>query len=97
MTGEARTGSIGAVKPEELDELIAGNVRARRARLRMTQEELADEMGWTRSMVTSLESKARRVTVADAWALCQALNISLAELLDGAPVDVFQAFKIDER
>ena len=33
--------------PEELDALIAGNVRAVHARLRLRQEDLADDMGWS--------------------------------------------------
>jgi hypothetical protein len=33
--------------PEELDALIAGNVRAVHARLRLREEDLADDMGWS--------------------------------------------------
>lgn len=83
--------------PEELDALIAGNVRAARARLRITQEELADELGWTRTMVSGLESKSRRVTAGDLVALCKALEMSLGELLDGAPAEVFKALGLDRR
>jgi len=78
------------VTPAELDALIAGNVRAARARLRMRQEDLADELEWNRAMVTSLEARGRRVTLADAVALCRALKIDLRELLQGAPDEVLQ-------
>lgn len=84
-----------SVKPEELDALVAGNVRAARARLRLRQEDLADEMGWSRPTVGSVEAGTRRVTLADAVALCGALNLSLRELLQGAPEDVLQALRID--
>lgn len=76
---------------EELDSLIAGNVRATRARLRLRQEDLADEMGWTRAMVTSLESGTRRVTLTDAVSLCRALKVDLRELLQGARDETLEA------
>ena len=82
------------VKPEELDALIAGNVRAARARLRLRQEDLADDMGWSRPTVSSVEAGSRRVTVADAVALCTALEITLRDLLQGAPPEVIQALGI---
>ncbi|GAA2797248.1 helix-turn-helix domain-containing protein [Kribbella solani] len=80
--------------PAELDALIAGNVRAARARARQRQEDLADEMGWQRVTVSNLEAGKRRITVADAVALCAALKISFRELLQGAPEDVFQALDL---
>ncbi|MGC4941773.1 helix-turn-helix domain-containing protein [Kribbella sp. DT2] len=82
------------MKPEELDALIAGNVRAARARLRLRQEDLADEIGWSRPTVSSLEGGTRRITVADAVALCGALKLTLPELLRGAPSEVFEALGV---
>lgn len=85
------------VDQEALDELVAGNVRAARARLKMRQEDLADELGWSRPVVGTLENGNRRVTLADALALCKALDMQLGDLLQGAPADVFQTFGIDRR
>lgn len=82
---------------EALDELVAGNVRAARARLKMRQEDLADELGWSRPVVGTLENGNRRVTLADALALCKALRMDLGDLLQGAPADVFRTFGIDRR
>jgi transcriptional regulator with XRE-family HTH domain len=62
-----------------------------RARLRLRQEDLADDMGWSRPTISSVEAGTRRVTVADAVALCAALKIDLRELLRGAAPEVFQA------
>ena len=89
-------GRIGSVKPEEMDALIAGNVRAARARTRLRQEDLADEMGWPRATVTNLESGTRRVTLAEAVQLCSALHLNLRELLHGAPQDVFDSLGLPE-
>lgn len=78
----------------DLDKLIAGNVRAARARARLRQADLADDMGWNSAQVRHLESGSRRITLTDVVALCAALNISLRELLAGAPDDVFQALHL---
>lgn len=82
------------VTPDELDALVAGNVRAARARLKLRQEDLADELGWSRPVVGALENGNRRVTLADAVLLCQALNLSLRELLQGAPEEAIESLKL---
>ena len=83
--------TLSSMAPESVDAVIAGNVRAARARLRLTQQELADELGWSRPALGSLENGTRRITVADAASLCRALGIDLAELLRGAPTDLLDA------
>lgn len=85
------------MNPDELDALIAGNVRAARAKLRLRQDDLADEMGWTRNMVTNLESGSRRITLSDAVALCAALKVDLHELLAGADSETMRTLGIDRR
>ena len=86
---------MGVMTPEEIDQLVAENVRAARARRRLRQEDLADEMGWSRPTVSALEAGTRRVTVADAAALCVALGIDLRELLRGADEDVVRALGLE--
>lgn len=83
--------------PEELDQLIAGNVRAARAKLRIRQDDLALDMGWTRNMITNLESGSRRVTLADAVVLCDALKVDLRQLLAGADAETMRKLSIDRR
>lgn len=85
------------MKPEEMDAVVAGNVRAQRARLQLRQEDLADEMGWSRPVVSAIESGSRRVTLADAVALCRVLEIDLRQLLAGVEPDVLQTLGIDRR
>ena len=91
------TWTLLRMQHAELDALVAGNVRAQRARRRMTQQQLADELDWSRASVLSLENDARRVTLSDVVDLCRALEIPLAELLAGAPDDVTQQLGIDRR
>lgn len=83
--------------PEELDQLIAGNVRAARAKLRIRQDDLALDMGWTPNMITNLESGSRRVTLADAVVLCDALKVDLRQLLAGADAETMRKLGIDRR
>lgn len=85
------------VKPEEIDDLVAGNVRAARARLKLRQIDLADDMGWTPSIISALEAGTRRITIADAVALCGALDMDLRQLLAGAPAEVMQKLGIERR
>ena len=80
MTADAVSGHTADMdEPGQIDQVIAGNVRATRARLRMTQEDLADAMDWSRRTVTSLETGTRRVTVADLIGLCKALGVDMSE------------------
>lgn len=83
------------MSPVSLASVVAANVRAQRARQRLTQQELADELGWSRPSLGLLENESRRVTLDDAAELCTALKIDLRELLSGAPTDVLQAFGLD--
>lgn len=85
------------MKPEEMDAVVAGNVRAQRARLQLRQEDLADEMGWSRPVVSAIEAGSRRVTLADAVALCRVLEIDLRQLLAGVEAEVLQTLGIDRR
>jgi transcriptional regulator with XRE-family HTH domain len=85
------------VTPEELDDLIAGNVRAARARLKLRQEDLADEIGWDRAIITRIEAGRRRLVLADIIALCGALQIDLRQLLAGVDVETLQKLGIDRR
>jgi len=85
------------VKPEELDSLIAENVRAWRARRQLRQEDIAAEIGWTRPIMSAIEAGKRRITVADAVALCRVLEITFLQLLEGAPADVIGLLGTDRR
>lgn len=85
------------MKPEELDALIAGNVRAQRNRLKLRQEDLADEMGMDRKAVVRIEAGTRRITLFDALALCGALHLDLRQLLAGIEAEALHTFGLDRR
>jgi transcriptional regulator with XRE-family HTH domain len=69
---------------EGLSAIVARNARSRRAALRLRQVVVAERAGITRSVLSVLEGERRRVTLDDALALCRGLDLTLAELLDGA-------------
>lgn len=69
----------------ELAELLGRNVRGLRNQRGLRQEELAEQLGWSRPKLTELEQgKKPRLTFMDIIALCGELGVSLATLLQGA-------------
>lgn len=84
-------------KPEPVDALIAGNVRAIRARRQERQADLAADLGWSPPVVGDLENGRRRVTMADMIKLCRALEVDLHELLHGIDEDDLRALGLDRR
>lgn len=83
--------------PDELDELVAANVRAARAYRKLRQEDLADELGWDRAIISRIEAGRRRIQLADAIALCEALDIELRQLLAGVPGPTLRKLGLDRR
>ena len=77
-----------------LDDAVATSVRAGRARLRLTQHELAERLGWPRSTLAILEQSRRRVTLEDLPALCRVFEISLKELLRHAASEDIAALNL---
>lgn len=67
-----------------LSRVVARNARKTRAVLRLRQIDVATRAGMARSVLSVLEGERRRVTLDDALALCRGLDLTLAELLDGA-------------
>ena len=64
--------------------VIRQAIRAERARLGISQEELARRLGWSRSRVAAVETGARRIYAHELGHLCQALQVRLPHLLDRA-------------
>ena len=63
-------------------------IRAERARQGLTQEDLANRLGWTRQVVWTVETGARTVAMHEMPDICRALNVTLSRLLvDAAPED----------
>jgi transcriptional regulator with XRE-family HTH domain len=77
-----------------LSKVAAANVRGLRARARLRQRDVAERAGILPSTLSLIEGERRRVTLDDALALCQGLDISLSELLAGADPAALETFRI---
>lgn len=67
-----------------IGDVVAANVRAERARMRLTQRQLAQRLDWSVGTLADLEAGRRRPAVDDLPRLCAALGVTLAELLNRA-------------
>jgi transcriptional regulator with XRE-family HTH domain len=66
------------------DQVVADQVRWLREHRNISQQRLADSLGWTQSQVARLELGRRSVTVADLLALAWALDVAPVYLLAGS-------------
>jgi transcriptional regulator with XRE-family HTH domain len=64
--------------------VIAGGVRAERARRQWHQVDLAQRLGWSVSKVSEVETGKQRIVVDDLPLLCEVLGVTLHRLADGA-------------
>ncbi|MDZ5662353.1 helix-turn-helix transcriptional regulator [Nocardioides sp. S-58] len=63
------------------------SIRLLRRRVGLSQEELAHAAGLHRTYVGSIERGERNLSIGNAWALADALDASLADLLSPMPGD----------
>jgi transcriptional regulator with XRE-family HTH domain len=61
--------------------VLAQAIRAERGRLGISQDHLAERLGWTRSMVTKVELGHRDISAHELPAICEALGVDLARLM----------------
>jgi len=74
--------------------VIARAIRAERARAGLSQAELAERVGVHRATVGAIETMTRRVYADELADFCQALAVTVAELLSRASVDDRRALGI---
>lgn len=53
----------------------------------MRQEELSDRMGWSRPTTSAVESGKRAILAHELPGICDALGVTLAELVQKAPAE----------
>lgn len=69
----------------EIRKVLAGNIRALRSRLGISQEELADLCNLHRTYVGAIERAERNVTLSTLEVFSKALGVSLPDLLTARP------------
>lgn len=77
-------GSVDDHRVPTLSDVVAGAVRAERARRRWSQAELGERTGMARSTIGDIEQGKRQVTVNHLPLLCRALGVPLTVLIAGA-------------
>jgi transcriptional regulator with XRE-family HTH domain len=74
---------------EDLARAIGAAVRGERARLHLSQADLAERLGMSTSSVARLERAERIIGVTELPELCEALGVTLDRLLqDADPADL---------
>jgi len=69
------------IKNRGLQATIAANVKTRRLRLGLSQEEFAEICGYHRTYIGSIERAERNITISTLEALAAALKVDALELL----------------
>lgn len=72
---------------DSLARYLARSIRAERARLGMSQAELADKLGMSKQALSTLETGVRKVYAHELPDICEALGVSLLTLLARAEPD----------
>lgn len=76
----------------KLSAVIARNLRGERAKARLTQEQLAERVGWSRTVGGYVEQGTRPVTVDELPLLARALGVRVVDLLVGAEPEDLEPF-----
>ncbi len=71
-----------AAKEDDFLRRFGNRLRALREARGLTQEELADDAGFSRSYYSDIETGKRNISILNLRRLAQSLNVSLSELLD---------------
>ncbi|KKN36556.1 hypothetical protein LCGC14_0772250 [marine sediment metagenome] len=71
---------------QELIELVAANIRARRLELHLTQEELADRLQIGQPYLSDIENGKRSLTLVTVAQFAEGLEVTPSYLLAGQPV-----------
>lgn len=82
---ESETSSHESVQPSQvsasLNAALVKAIKAERARMELTQSELAERLGWSRQTVNKIEAGERMVLVHELSDLCAALEVTFAQLM----------------
>lgn len=81
MQSERDKRSAAKGREKDWDRIVASVISATRQDLDMTQEQLADVLGWTRDAVSNLETQRRHCKVSDLIRIAKAFGMEPDELL----------------
>jgi transcriptional regulator with XRE-family HTH domain len=62
---------------------VGERIKSYREKVGMTQQDLADQIGLTNSAISLIESDKRGVTVEKLRKICDALDVTIADIVEG--------------
>lgn len=71
---------------------VADAIRAERQRRELTQDDLAARLGWTRGVISHIETGRRPLALHEVPLICAALDVTLDRLLADATVEERRLF-----
>jgi transcriptional regulator with XRE-family HTH domain len=75
-----------------INDVFARNMRAERARLQLTQSEVAERLGWSQGTQSAVELGRRPILLDDVPVICRALGVGLDDMLRGADPEDLELF-----
>jgi DNA-binding XRE family transcriptional regulator len=75
VTDQKRTAQKGQRQREHWDRAVVATVSSSRKDMDLTQEELAERMGWSREVLSNIEQGRRAVSVSDLILIARALDL----------------------
>lgn len=82
---------------KDLDDAVSASVRAERARLRLTRDELAERLGWSIGRIRELEHSQLKIDLEFLPPLCRVLGVPLSQLVKYAADDDLAALDLSWR
>lgn len=73
------------ISSDDVYTVLGKRIRVGRSRVRLTQDELAQRVGLTRTSITNLELGRQKIQVHTLYAIAQALQLPIASLLPDKP------------
>ncbi len=67
----------------EIDKVVGQRIKARRQSLRMTQTQLAEQIGVTFQQVQKYENGSNRVSAARLWQIAEAFDVAITFFFEG--------------
>jgi transcriptional regulator with XRE-family HTH domain len=84
---------VPVVSSDNVYTVVGKRVRAGRAQVRLTQDQLAQRVGLTRSSITNLELGRQKIQVHTLCAIADALRLPVTSLLPDKPTAVSSTIK----
>lgn len=87
MLVDGHLATVRSDRSASVQRVLIRGLRAERARIGLSQEALADRLGWSRQKITKIENMTTRLYADELPELLDALGITLGKLVQDATAD----------